>query len=99
MTKAQEELARKYGTPEQFEGALYKAYTDLFITQKEMSRAVIKYRDEWKEAGQKMKHQKKAKPVAEWCSCAEWKQGHGGLQNHEHMNFCIFCGKKLKKSG
>jgi len=53
MTKTQKELARTYGTPEQFEMALYRAYTDLMITQEEMAKAVIKYRDEW--AGKKFK--------------------------------------------
>jgi len=32
-----------------------------------------------------------------WCSCAGWMAGWRYLTNHEAMNFCMFCGKKLKK--
>ena len=34
---------------------------------------------------------------AGWCSCAGWKARWRNLENHDRMNFCAFCGKKLKK--
>jgi hypothetical protein len=50
MTKKQKELAEKHGTPEQFEKAIWKAYSDLFITSTEAWSAIMKYKDEWKQA-------------------------------------------------
>lgn len=51
MTANQKKLSEKYGTPEQFENAIWSAYTDLFITSREADFAVKKYRDKWNEAG------------------------------------------------
>ena len=34
---------------------------------------------------------------ARWCSCDDWKTAWRQLKNFDKMNFCIFCGKKLKK--
>jgi hypothetical protein len=36
-------------------------------------------------------------PVANWCTCENWRDGHWQLANLDKMNFCIFCGKKLVK--
>ena len=47
MTMKQEELAEQYGTPEQFEKAIWKAYADLFITGKEARAAIGNYNNEW----------------------------------------------------
>ena len=51
MTKKQEELAEKHGTPEQFEKAIREAYFDLFITWKEACAAIKNYNAEWEQAG------------------------------------------------
>lgn len=37
------------------------------------------------------------KKSAQWCSCDGWKAGWKSLANHDQMNFCAFCGEKLKK--
>ena len=34
-----------------------------------------------------------------WCSCNDWQNSWRYLKNHDGMNFCAFCGKKLKKGG
>jgi len=46
-----------------------------------------------------MARKKKPVPVSvlDWCSCSEWKEHQWRLTNHEKMNFCVFCGKKLEK--
>lgn len=36
-------------------------------------------------------------PVDQWCSCPNWKENQWRLANHDMMNFCAFCGKKLVK--
>ena len=36
-------------------------------------------------------------PVEHWCICHEWKMHQWSLANHDLMNFCVFCGKKLEK--
>jgi protein subunit release factor A len=46
----QDELAEKHGTPEQFEKAVWKAYSDLFGSQEEAVSAIRKYRNEWESA-------------------------------------------------
>ena len=43
MTLKQMELAEKHGTPEQFERALHKAWSDLFISSDECDAAIAKY--------------------------------------------------------
>lgn len=51
MSKKQEEMTRKYGTPVQFEGALSWAWAGGLIDNK-MARVLIDtYTKEWKEAG------------------------------------------------
>jgi hypothetical protein len=50
MTKKQEELAEKHGTPEQFEKAIWKAYSDLFISHEEGTSAIRRYQTEWDDA-------------------------------------------------
>jgi hypothetical protein len=51
MTKKQEELAEKHGTPEQFEKAIWKACDDLMITTQEAVAAINGYKYEWMQAG------------------------------------------------
>lgn len=51
MTKKQEELAEKHGTPEQFEKAIWKACDDLTITTQEAVAAINGYNYEWMQAG------------------------------------------------
>ena len=51
MTKKQEELAEKHGTPEQFEKAIWKACDDLTITTQEAVAAINGYKYEWMQAG------------------------------------------------
>ena len=51
MTKKQQELAEKHGTPEQFEEAIWKACDDLFITTQESVAAINRYKNEWRQAG------------------------------------------------
>lgn len=36
-------------------------------------------------------------PVEKWCSCTQWWRDQWMLTNHDKMNFCVFCGKKLVK--
>lgn len=47
----QSQLAEKSGTPEQFEKAIWKAYSYLVISNEEAIAAIKKYRAEWDEAG------------------------------------------------
>jgi hypothetical protein len=51
VTKKQQELAEKQGTPEQFEEAIWKACDDLFITTQEAVAAINRYENEWRQAG------------------------------------------------
>lgn len=51
MTKKQQELAEKHGTPEQFEKAIWKACDDLTITTVEAMAAINGYRYEFIRAG------------------------------------------------
>lgn len=51
MTKRQEKLAKKHGTPEEFRDNIWEACNDLFITTEEAHAAINKYNDEWEEAG------------------------------------------------
>ncbi len=50
MTEKQRDLADKYGTPEQFEKAIWKAYADLLITVTEAWSAIRNYQYEWDRA-------------------------------------------------
>ncbi len=50
MTEKQKELAEKHGTPEQFEKAIWKAYTDLFLSATEAWSAIRSYQYEWDQA-------------------------------------------------
>ena len=47
MTKAQEQLAKDHGTPEQFEQAVWNAYANLMIAYDEANAAIMRYRAEW----------------------------------------------------
>jgi hypothetical protein len=49
-TAKQDELAEKHGTPEQFEKAIWKAYSDLFISHEEATSAIRRYQTEWDDA-------------------------------------------------
>lgn len=51
VSSKQKELAKKHGTPEQFEKAIWKAYADLFITVTEAWSAIRNYQYEWDRAG------------------------------------------------
>lgn len=51
MTKKQEKLEKKHGTPEVFRAACLRAYFNLEIDEREYERAVAKYEKEWEEAG------------------------------------------------
>lgn len=42
-----QELQEKHGTPAQFEGAVWKACWDLFITYEEAVKAIADYKAEW----------------------------------------------------
>lgn len=46
MPSKYKELVEKHGTLEEFTNAVYRAYCDLFITQEEMDKAILEYRDE-----------------------------------------------------
>ena len=52
FTEKQKRLAENHGTPEQFEKAVWKAYADLMITFPEALEGIVKYKDEWKQAGE-----------------------------------------------
>jgi hypothetical protein len=47
MTKRQENLKEKHGTPNEFAFALYRAADDLFITYEEADKAIEKYNKLW----------------------------------------------------
>ena len=49
-TIKQDELAEKHGTPEQFKKAIWKAYSDLFISHEEATSAIRQYQTEWNDA-------------------------------------------------
>jgi hypothetical protein len=51
VTKKQEALKKKHGTPAQFREACYYAFCNLMITAEELEKGVAKYEKEWKEAG------------------------------------------------
>ena len=51
MTKAQQRLMKKHGTPEQFEKAIWKAFDYCMITKAEAVAGIAKYKAEWEEAG------------------------------------------------
>lgn len=52
MTKNQKELAKKHGTPNQFEKACYRAFCSGEITWGEYARGVAEYVREWTKAGE-----------------------------------------------
>lgn len=53
MTKEQEILKAKHGTPKEFAAACERAVDDLMITPAESRAGIAKYQDEWNAAGVK----------------------------------------------
>jgi len=51
MTNAQQALAKKHGSPQEFERACFAATNSGTITLDEMIDGVNRYRDEWAKAG------------------------------------------------
>lgn len=51
MTPAQQILAQKHGTPDQFNKALLRAFATLIINRTEVEQALQKYQMEWDAAG------------------------------------------------
>ena len=50
LGSTREGLKAQHGTPEEFERAVWEAYTQLFITKEEADEAIRKYRGEWADA-------------------------------------------------
>ncbi len=88
MTKKQEELAKKHGTPKKFEEAVWVAYNEIGLSIDEAEKAISKYKDEWNRAGEDFSPNKETVIMANY------------ILNHYHKNskqdhFCL--ARKLEK--